>query len=186
MNILQPPTEIISQAVRVANQSPCQKSKRGVIVFDDQGRVKGWGYNGASEAFGRDTPAFYCDNSSRCRALCSQRCIHAETRAQDDVYVEMDVSYYMLHVKTEDGDLVAGGPPSCIPCAFSLLERGLINGMWLYQVPGEWHYYPVKEFYDLSVMNGSKCKNKSSEDHNCDGVVGHDGCHTTASGWWAK
>lgn len=155
---MSPKSEIITQAVRVASWSPCQKSKRGIVVFDDQDRVKGWGYNSAPIVLGSPSFAFACDGSSSCRTLCSQRCIHAEMRALDDIYVDGDDEspFFMLHVKVEDGLLVAGGPPSCIPCASALLERGIISGMWLYEIPGEWRYYPMREFYDLSIKNGGK------------------------------
>ena len=90
-----------------------------------------------------------CDGSEACRASCSKRCIHAESAAiRGMVFGVAQVvhgkkitpaqqraligEFELVHVKVgADGDLVAGGAPSCWQCSREILDVGL-GAVWLY------------------------------------------------------
>ena len=167
---MNPRADAVDRAIQIANFSPCAKSKRGVVIWSDS-RIIGAGFNSLP------VPAS-CDGSATCRTSCSARCIHAEERA---LVHAMRSGYTlrgaeMLHVKTVDGKLVAGGGPSCSSCARSVLEAG-IAGFWLYEerpadivevalsaieppiprlelMPREarWVRYPIDEFHRLTML----------------------------------
>lgn len=74
-----PPREIIELAENLAAQSPCAKSKRGVVAYAehpsfDGPRVVGSGFNGPPRPF-------RCYGDESCRATCNKYCVHAELRA---------------------------------------------------------------------------------------------------------
>jgi hypothetical protein len=142
---------VIEAARQSALQSPCAKSKRGVVLFNreksdqvaDQWNepavtpqtypilvnevIAGRGFNGQPLGFS-------CTGSSVCRRDCSKLCVHAEQRAiwsagsLDDV-----VDLELVHVKVDEtGVIVAGGNPSCWQCSRFVLDVG-IRGVWLYE-----------------------------------------------------
>lgn len=164
--------------------SPCAKSKRGVVVYRVAHRsmfgvpmaelMVGSGHNGPP-------PGVTCDGSDACRASCRHRCEHAESRALLWAMTKLDAltmtdfhSCDLVHVKVgTEGDVVAGGGPSCVPCAVRILDVG-IGGVWLYEmgVPDDelveasqrgiavpmrpfWHRYTAVDFHRIScAANG--------------------------------
>jgi len=150
-----PAKKIIQAAVDAANSSPCAKSKRGVVSFYKEGNasiILSVGYNRA--------PDNSCDGSEECRRDCNKRCTHAETVAILDTINTNEgypITAQLLHVKTVDGLLVAGGPPSCWQCSKLALEAGF-SKFWLYEETetspyGEWKCYSIRDFNDITMKN---------------------------------
>ncbi len=145
MDRSEPPPHVVDRAVHEARQSPCAKSKRGCAIFIERTRppgstldyrvpmvtISGQGYNGPP--YGR----LSCSRDTECEILCSRLCIHAEVRAIIDMLrlgiVTVADGAELVHVKVDiKGQLVAGGPPSCWPCANLIAETGL-HAVWLYE-----------------------------------------------------
>lgn len=164
-----PPMFIIRRAEMVAARKPpgrCVNSLRGAVVYDPaNGRVHGEGFNSPPEPLG-------CQRTDHCRKVCPKICEHAEGRAIRAAARAGIGALRVLHVKLgPDGRVVAGGPPSCWQCSRVALEVGFIAGVWLHElvkVPdpsaelagsgvfverGEWRFYPVLEFHELSLRN---------------------------------
>lgn len=161
-----PPDSVIEVARQMAVLSPCQKSKRGVVIYHpdppkpyEQNFIAGDGYNGhPSNPFAR------CDGSEACRRDCAKLCVHAEARALlyardwcNDRFHEryipdakipnyMMPKLVMVHVKVVDTIVVAGGGPSCWQCSRDILEAG-IAGVWLYEQPIDRSAFPAWRFY---------------------------------------
>lgn len=139
--------EVLQEAASNAGLSPCVKSKRGVVIFD-QKTVYGYGYN-------HPPKGFTCDGSEECRANCGKICVHAEQDAliKAGAYCS---ELEMLHVKLdEQGYAVAGGPPSCPDCSKLILDAG-IKTMWLYELrDGEPTLVPytAKDFHLETLKN---------------------------------
>jgi deoxycytidylate deaminase len=139
-----PPVNVVREAIRVARLSPCAKSKRGVVTFDDKG-IRASASNGPP-------PGFRCDGSDACRAACPKVAVHAEQRAlflEERVYGEE-----MLHVKVFGGELVPGGGPSCPDCSKLILEAGIV-AMWLYEHRGNeavWVRYTAEDFHRRTLL----------------------------------
>lgn len=145
----EPPSYVIAAANFAARESPCQKSRRGVCVFNpfEADRLERTGdvsaayrtafiKNHVIAGVGFNGPPgnLLCDGSADCRSNCNKFCVHAEVRAiraagiLDDVH-DLD----LVHVKVdEDGGIVAGGPPSCWQCSREILDVG-VRGVWLYE-----------------------------------------------------
>src|SRR5262249_48917990 len=132
-----PPQSMIDLAIEVAMQSPCAKSKRGAVLFDDECHVWGTGWNGPP--FLVEGTLGKCDGSEQCRQHCSQRCLHAEIRT---IIEGMRIARgweggsfpAMLHVKIDETNkIVAGGGPSCWQCSRLIVDVAFITGVWLYQ-----------------------------------------------------
>jgi deoxycytidylate deaminase len=167
----QPPDHVIEVAREAALRSPCEKSKRGAVLFDRsrsefsaadrRQRIVGIGYNGQPEPFS-------CNGSEACRAACGKLCLHAEQRAilgMSDYGVRAE--FELVHVKVVDGVVVPGGGPSCWQCSRLVVEVG-IRGVWLYEFPagnltghdlrevvGEWRFYLATDFHrETAVHNG--------------------------------
>lgn len=160
----QPPEYAINTARLEAMKSPCAKSKRGVVLFDDnfgpssQIVIAGAGSNG-------QPPGFACSGSDACRRDCAKLCLHAEDRAIRDALVLWGdpTDLQMLHVKVVGGAVVPGGGPSCWQCSRLVVELGL-RGVWLYEriaarfvpevpVPpeGDWRFYTAEEFHRATL-----------------------------------
>jgi deoxycytidylate deaminase len=152
------PKIVVTKAREVALMSPCAKSKRGVVIFHPSGNIVAMGCNRPPRigwppqlhGVEQTMRARECDGSAACRESCAKRCIHAESTAvRTLVYsfaqtmLEMRVTdqrrqramlgeFELVHVKIgADGDLVAGGGPSCWQCSREILDVG-IGFVWLY------------------------------------------------------
>lgn len=170
-----PQQEAINAAVRAAQISPCQKSKRGAVVFQPfNGRVCTPACN--------HRPDGPCDSLCRPgvpsrigRSTCAQLAIHAEHAAiLHAVAEEMAAAYVadgdlafrvrdceMVHAKVDDrGHLVPSGGPSCLECAKAIMDVKL-QGVWLYETThvnsldgavAEWVFYPTRRFWELTLQ----------------------------------
>lgn len=150
-----PPAYVIQVATSQAMRSPCQKTKRGAVVWDRiTGRIAGDGRNGPPYVSGL-TPFFACDGSLHCRAACGKRCTHAEERALRDVLTSCQAWWGsrldMVHVELDEHALVTSGPPSCWQCSRVMLDSGLIEGVWLYQA------VEVHRQCDAHCAQGASC-----------------------------
>lgn len=155
-----PPPKILRELDTIARAlgvDSCRKSARRVIVFDPNTlRILGAGYNAPPCPLA-------CDGSEACRRDCAKICIHAEqmaiTRATAENKSQHLTGLELVHGKFVDGNLVAGGPPSCWQCSKLVLEVDL-RGVWLYQTPEslkrddrieriapEWKFYNAVEFH---------------------------------------
>lgn len=133
-----PPDHIVKHALIEAMRSPCAKSKRGAVVFSDEGNegylspVIGMGFNRA--------PGYTCDGSAACRASCSKRCLHAEQVAITAAIAHhrgLSISNLtILHVHAVNGELVGGSKPSCWQCSRLVYEHEL--DFWLYEANAQW------------------------------------------------
>jgi deoxycytidylate deaminase len=161
----QPPQDVIDVAVIMARQSPCAKSKRGVALYIDDVIFAG-GFNGPP---GDER----CLMDAWCRAVCADRCSHAEARAIRNSGLHTFVRATAVHVKLDGDDkLVAGGPPSCRPCARDVLDIQLA-GFWLYEADKRktiadptartWRLYTAREFYDATMKNAPLPKSYERE-----------------------
>ena len=157
-----PPLSMIDYAIEAAKQSPCVKSKRGAVLFDDDGRVWGKGWNGPPPQV--EGTLGKCDGSAACREHCTKRCLHAESRAIIDAMTWSEGGSRfpaLLHVKIDEDDkLVAGGGPSCWQCSRMIVDVGFITGVWLYQRafadgPEEhqraWCWYKAADFHRITA-----------------------------------
>lgn len=178
---MSPPETAIHAAVTAARQSPCQKSKRGAVLFHPTtGLVTYGSWNSrpdnkcdercqpkASDLVRGSVPGF--GHSSRCSMLC----IHAEVRAirlagylsersqfisgGGDAFVLTDLE--LVHAKVDArGKLVPSGGPSCWQCAKEVADTG-IRGVWLYEthsvgmegVEEGWDFYPNAKFCEITL-----------------------------------
>jgi len=137
----------LRDAIEAGRQSPCAKSKRGVVIFRRTGRdILGTGFNAPP-------PGFTCDGSETCRAACSNVAVHAEQAALIDAHRHRRPlgGAEMIHIKIVDGQPVAGGGPSCPDCSKLILQAGLgivwlleareghPNGVWVRRTPEDFH-----------------------------------------------
>lgn len=134
--------EALERAVFAAGKSPCQKSKRGAVIWDRGGPWE-TGYNHPPEPF-------KCDGSAKCREHCNKRCIHAEVDAIMNMPVT-PIDKEMLHIKVVDGEPVPSGPPFCWQCSRHILDAG-IKTMWLLEEDG-WKSYTAMEFHTITMRN---------------------------------
>ncbi len=144
--------EALSLATKIATGAGCAKSKRGVVIWSDEGVL----------AAGSNSPptGFICGGS--CGPQCNKVAVHAEQRALMNCLKrgKRVVGAEMLHVKVtqqEDGVWLAtaGGPPSCVDCSKLILESG-IAGMWLYEDRPEGPSlvrYTAQEFHEATLTN---------------------------------
>jgi deoxycytidylate deaminase len=116
--------EALAKAVEAAGWSGCQKSQRGVVIWQRKGGVLSVGYN--SPVMGK------CDGSAACRRDCAKLCVHAEQHALQEAakYGKGVRGAEMLHVKVVNGQAVVSGPPSCWQCSRSICQSNLA-AMWL-------------------------------------------------------
>ena len=137
-----PPDRIVELACATARQAVCQKSKRGVVVYETITRLMdpglkqdlvvplGAGFNGPPAPIA-------CDGTDACRKDCPQIAVHAERRAIDSALLRRPAGGFLasdlLHVKVDaSGELVPTGSPSCAECSKQLLDVG-IRGVWLFE-----------------------------------------------------
>ncbi len=122
----------IAAAVEEARRSDCCKSKRGVVIADPHtGEILVTAHNSKP-------PPLSCSGSAACRAECRRVAVHAEERALLRLarLRICPIGGVLLHVKVVDGELVGGGPPSCLQCSRLILEAE-ISTVWLYEVNTE-------------------------------------------------
>lgn len=132
--MIAPPYHVIRAAVTAARPDLCAKSNRGAVVYDPRsGAIMGAGFNSQPEPF-------VCARTEACRTACRELCVHAEVRAIRDALtiigangVRLDLGgLELVHAKVVDGQLVAGGGPSCLGCSPAVLDSGLA-AVWLYE-----------------------------------------------------
>ena len=140
-------------AAQAGSQSPCSKSKRGVVVWV--------GNHVLATASNTPPVGFSCDGSEGCRASCGKVAVHAEQAAilqcHENNFLIRGAE--MLHTKVSlVGDTfvgVFGGPPSCPDCSKLILDSG-ITGMWLIE-EREGRATPVRytahEFHEVTLRN---------------------------------
>lgn len=116
--------EALQAAAAIARTSPCAKSQRGVVIWTPTEGVL-W------EEVNAPPIPMTCDGSETCRGSCGKICVHAEQAAILGCPVSVQGAE-MTHAKVVNGELVAGGPPSCPDCSKLILYSG-ISGMWLYE-----------------------------------------------------
>jgi len=147
----------LQAAVIVGRDSPCAKSKRGVVIFDRHLGLLAVGNNHPPDGFA-------CDGSDECRDNCNKLCIHAEADALAQLNRELQIRRdefvmlgeeigemrpEMLHVKVVDGDAVASGEPSCWQCSRHVINFG-ITAFWLLHEDGLRRYDP-QEFHEHTL-----------------------------------
>lgn len=145
--------EALKYAVEQARLSPCIKSKRGVIIWDDV-NIHGLGFNSPPDGF-------ICQKNALCRQNCSKYCIHAEQAAiLNSRGVEETEGVFgtvnMLHVKILNNEAVSSGGPSCIDCSKLILGSKFIEIMWLLENRGDGdklYSYTAKEFHTITMEN---------------------------------
>lgn len=139
----EPPEKAVDWAIDLAYDSPCQKSKRGAVLFKGDVPVDG--------AFNGPPTGYECLGNQDCQDTCGKRCMHAEERLLVRSDYRWDFSEHdMLHVKIVDDQLVPSGDPSCWQCSRTMVDVGLA-GMWLYHKDG-WKRYEVRDFHDCTMF----------------------------------
>lgn len=186
MTATAPPRFAIANAVTAACNSPCAKSKRGAAIFRvEPFCIMGVGLNSQPEPF-------VCTADERCRASCGKLCAHAEQRAIRDALrsgrwpnrsfpggapsMPSMRGHQIVHAKVVDGQLVAGGGPSCLACSVAILDVQL-DGVWLYE--------DIGAICDARDEAGTIC---SSAEHSSRGDVTcarwrEGGVHPTGGEW---
>lgn len=149
-----PDPRYIEMATEMGAMSPCEKSRRGVVIW-----FVGWPPGTPDAVVDHNRPASGdCDGSEACRAACSKICIHAE---QGAIFSALHLIHddrarlrgaELLHVKVVDGAPVPGGPPSCVDCSKLILESG-ISGVWLWEVERGWVRRDAYTFHCETLLN---------------------------------
>ncbi len=133
---------VFDEAVNQAKLSPCQKSKRGAVVFKD-GLILGRGFNAPPEPFS-------CDGVF-CRPICSQFAIHAEQNAIYDALLRQNTvkDASIFHIKVKDGKSQISNDLSCAECS-KLVLRLKLHEFILFQDQG-FVAYEALEFHELTL-----------------------------------
>lgn len=144
--------DALRDAVEVAKLSPCCKSKRGVVIFNEAGLI----------ARGNNHPPspWICDGSEACRSACNQICVHAEQEALlllqlnvAEAIIASGLSHFdLLHVKVVDGQAVSSGPPSCVQCSKLIASTAWIDRVWLLHEDGL-RCYDALDFHERSLQH---------------------------------
>lgn len=141
--------DALATAVLAARDSPCAKSKRGVVIWNELGP--------AVMSCNHLPLPLKCDGSDACRASCGKTCVHAEQDALVRFQGGELSDFEMLHVKIKDGNAVPSGPPSCWQCSKLILLSGL-KAMWLLENRvgvirhhSYLHRYTPLEFHQLTL-----------------------------------
>ncbi len=135
----------VELACGAARRSPCQKSKRGVVIYSTDRQdfqIEAVGFNGPP-------PGFSCNG--KCFSRCRDYAVHAEQRALVDLIPNREIPSraHLVHVKVVDGELVPSGGPSCPQCS-KLIVEAEIEVVWLYHADG-WRSYSAQEFHELTL-----------------------------------
>jgi len=144
----------LNQAINAAQQSPCVKSQRGVVLWRRASEGKRGLYLAAG--FNHPPAPFRCDGSVACREACNKVCIHAEADALLKTPTRVPDRWSlteceMLHIKVVKGHATASGQPTCWQCSRLVLGAGL-KAMWLFHKSGLQSYTP-EEFHRLTLKN---------------------------------
>ena len=154
------PPEVVAEAVAAARQSPCAKSRRGVVIFDpDQVDKIMLEYPGnfayrrlewlSATGYNAPPEPMYCNandlrqygaapESCFTRSNCGKVAMHAEANALIQLTCNRALShmdgFHMLHVEIdrEDAPMSCDGP-SCWQCSKAILADGRISRVWLLQ-----------------------------------------------------
>lgn len=165
-----PPDYVIEAARLAAVQSPCAKSKRGVVLFNPEDAERDVLHLSTTEriafqashvlissAFNGPPAPYECKASDACRAACRDICLHAEQRALlaaiDREITPVRRRLELVHVKVTNGIVVPGGGPSCLQCSRLVVEVQL-RGVWLYELAGlesRWCFYSAKMFHEATL-----------------------------------
>lgn len=163
MKMIAPPVSIIEAARQAALESPCAKSKRGVVLFDPRFRLDPSGRRADVIATGYNHPPepFTCDASASCQKHCNETCTHAEAHAIIRACITGDspdsaLYWHLVHVKVVLEAVVPGKPPCCWQCSKLILESGF-EAVWLYELQtngdGKWCKYNPLEFQRATLIN---------------------------------
>ncbi len=148
MRILESPEILKMQfafdkAKEQANLSPCQKSKRGAVIFTSNMIL----------AVGNNAPPdpLVC-NPEICRAICARYTVHAEQNAILNALRDKQhlLGATVFHIKvSSDGLAVSSNDLSCIECS-RLVLREKIKEFILFQDAG-YVAYPALEFHQRTL-----------------------------------
>ena len=190
--VASPPQAAIDAAIEAAKLSPCAKSKRGVSVYSTAQTlpfaIVGTGFNHPADGSS-------CDKGDACRALCREVCIHAETAAVLDALNARSLPYTrpdleLVHVKLDEKkELVAGGPPSCWPCA-NLIRASGLWAVWLYEDMHEgptWTRRLAPQFLRSTLYRQPQHPDyepRNAIELPCGGCKEHDGAKRDKRGRW--
>lgn len=157
----------ITLAVEAAQQSPCQKSKRGAVAFAKRRMYR------PPDTIGREGTTFIsahnhpihpltCSGDDLCKAACRHLCDHAEAIAVSK-WVARHASgdqgsamFDVVHIELRPNDAGVWEPvafdregqpkgPSCITCARDML-RAEARLVWLWGVEG-WRWWYAQDFF---------------------------------------
>ncbi len=134
----------IEEAIKQARFSPCEKSRRGAVLWKP-------GRSQFSSGFNQPVSGI-CNGTEACRAVCRHRCWHAEQCAiMRSPFARGETGLEILHIKVvPDGAAVTSGPPSCGECAKWILGHQ-IHKVWLLHEKG-WTEYLAQDFYRETLM----------------------------------
>ncbi len=136
----------MAEAIKAAVNSPCEKSKRGIVIVKDN-EIIGAGYN---------KPPFESGCVPNvCRDICADYCEHAEVFAGlDSLKKNKDPSGgRMYHAKIQEGFLKDCGPPSCVRCSSLASVIGIKD--FVLQHKGGYGLYEMREFHELSLRSST-------------------------------
>ncbi len=136
--------EYLERAIQIALKSPCEKSKRGVVIVAGNEII--------SEAFNGPPQGLIC-KPDYCKEICRDYTVHAEERAIFQALKEgKELSLArMYHVKVKNGVNVPTGGPSCTKCSKIVLEAK-VQEFVLQQEEGL-VLYGAREFHELSLAS---------------------------------
>ena len=139
----------VDAAISQALASPCEKSKRGVVIVKYT-RIIAEGYNGPP-------PGFDCEKEV-CYDQCATYAMHAEQRAISHAYKSGNQSLegtvmYHVRVKGAEVDTVTDGP-SCVDCSKWVLEAGIAE--FVLREREGYVEYSAMEFHKASLEGAAR------------------------------
>lgn len=138
------PEQALEAAVEAGRQSPCQKSKRGVVIFHEKMP------HVIASAWNTPPEGFVCSGDETCQKYCGKLCVHAEIAALLKAGPNA-AGCDMLHVKVVNGEAVASGPPSCADCSKAIIEAKIVTMYLVHQ--NSLLGYDARNFHALSLSN---------------------------------
>ena len=139
----------IEEAIKEAEKSLCNKSKRGIIIVKND-IIIGRGFN--------NPPLDLLCEPEYCYPICNQYCIHAEENAIFDALMNnYDLNgSRMYHIKIKEGEVRTSGMPSCVNCSKKILHLGIAEFVLKHDVG--YRVYSAREFHELSLESLSERK----------------------------